>query len=416
MKRILLATLLILLLLLLPLPSQAEPSLLLTTNTQQVEVNHTFTLSISSPSIKVASCTLQIFFHPSEVEPILPSTSHYQLYENRILYTWHDTTGGNAPISETPLTNLSFKALQSGPIHFSVHAQLFTLDQTEYRLSNTYTLQSVSTTRESQEEPPTSTNTHASNTSLYTLRISEEGLSPSFDPAIFHYYYLAPPYVEAIQVTALPQNANATVEITGNTSTPFGESTIQILVTSEDASSKQLYTIHVTKTAEPEKANANLETLALENIALAPPFQPSITHYTATAPFSLEKATMLAIPTDENAQVAIPEDTTLSIGDTSFSILVTAANGTTTKEYSITVHRRSEEEQQQSILEQEQLSEALNTLYQEESNILSEPSPNDAVSVQKGKRHLVYIYLPLLLLVSSVFVGITIFYKKHMQP
>lgn len=199
--------------------SWAESDLILRTNTNQIEIGNTFELSVFLPGIDVAACTLQIFFNPSQVEVTVLPSSNYQLYGNRILYTWHDATGGNAPIIDSALTTISFKAIQTGSIDFSVHAQVVSVDQEEIHVSKTYSLEAISVTRQIEDIP--SSNTSSSDTSLFTLRISEEGLTPAFDSMITEYYYLAPMSIENLKVTALPQNANATVEVTGNTHIPI---------------------------------------------------------------------------------------------------------------------------------------------------------------------------------------------------
>ena len=147
-------------------------------------------------------------------------------------------------------------------------------------------------------------------TTLSTLRIDEEGLTPAFSPTVYDYYYTAPLTITDIAITATPENENATVDIIGNTNIPVGNSSISIRVTSPDSTQTNTYTIHVIKTDQPETANTNLETLAIENIDLYPVFEPTTTHYTATAPFSMESLHLLAIPADENATVHIQQPDT----------------------------------------------------------------------------------------------------------
>jgi len=203
-----------------PIPSLAEPSLILRSPTNEIELQKPFELSILAPEIPVCACTLQIFFQPSEVEVVELPSSNYQFYGNRIIYTWHDATGGNSPIIDTSLAQITFKALQAGSIDFAVHATLFTEKQEEITLSTTHSLTASSPSKQAEEKPFSMSN-NASDASLYALRINEEGLTPAFDPSITDYYFLAPTTIENLKVTALPQNANATVAVTGNTNIPM---------------------------------------------------------------------------------------------------------------------------------------------------------------------------------------------------
>lgn len=176
-------------------------------------------------------------------------------------------------------------------------------------------------------------------------------------------------------------------------------------------SQNQTYTIHITKTDEPEKANANLETLAIENILLDPPFDPNITHYTAYAPFSFETIHILTIPASEHASFIINQPDTLSIGDNTITITVTAPNGVSAKEYLLTIHRRSEEEQQQYEIEQEQQAEQLYTIYNQTSADANS-SAEEAHSVQTGRQYFLYIVMPVFFISCCIFILVVYILQK----
>ena len=385
--------------------SFAQPNLQLSVNSTQVKTGEEFNLSITVPQTEVIACTLHIYFNPFQTEVVnLPNNS--QLYENHLIYTWHDTTGGNNPISQAPILTIPFKAKQAGNISFSVDAQIYTPQEEELFLTSTTTLSAFSP---KEAVPSIISSTHKEDASLYTLRISEEGLTPAFQQEITDYYFLASPELENLQVTAIPSNSNASVQITGNTMLPLGESTISILVTSEDLTQTKEYKIHVTKTSQPERANANLETLAVENITLSPSFDPSITHYTASVPTSLETANILAIPSDENATVSMQGNKNLIVGDNTIRILVTAANSSTSKEYILILHKRSTEEEAQYTIE---LEEQVNQLAQAYEATSSENTiiPEETSTVQKGKQRFWYIFLPAFLILCFLFI-ILVYYN-----
>ncbi len=106
-------------------------------------------------------------------------------------------------------------------------------------------------------------------------------------------------------MNAIPEDANAKVSVTGNTNLQVGVNEIQISVTAPDAKTVKKYVIEVTKTENPDLANANLENLAIENVTLEPEFSPDILSYTAIINSQVETIHILAIPQIEGATVQV---------------------------------------------------------------------------------------------------------------
>jgi len=188
------------------------------------------------------------------------------------------------------------------------------------------------------------------NTNLSILRLDREGLTPAFNPIEKEYYLVIDTSVVDIDITALPENENAIITITGNTNLVLGKNTIIIKVENEDESSE--YKIYVTKTDDLEAANANLETLAIKEGTLAPEFDFNITKYYAEVSNNISKLELLAIPQSQQAIVNILGDENLSVGDNKIEVEVMAENKITTKKYEIIVHRRNNEEENKNTEEQ----------------------------------------------------------------
>jgi hypothetical protein len=90
--------------------------------------------------------------------------------------------------------------------------------------------------------------------------------------------------------------------------------------------------IRVTRAAP--SSNANLFYLIPSAGYLNPVFDPAITTYTANVDFSVTSASISALPEDPNATLSgNMGPTPLPLGPTSFNVLVTAEDGTTTKNY-----------------------------------------------------------------------------------
>ena len=95
-------------------------------------------------------------------------------------------------------------------------------------------------------------NLEDSNSNLQVLRLEVEGMVPQFDKDIQEYYLNLPSTIQNLEVLAISQNPDATVEIIGNTNLQDGLNDITIQVTSKDKSQSKCYRIHVTKTADLE--------------------------------------------------------------------------------------------------------------------------------------------------------------------
>lgn len=228
------------------------------------------------------------------------------------------------------------------------------------------------------------------NTKLKIFRLDKEGMNPVFDPNITEYYFIAGPDVQNLLVTAIPENEKANVKITGNVNLKQGINMITIEVTSENQTKKQEYKIQVTKTDDVEKANASLETLAIENYDLLPSFDPNHTNYQIEVNDTTESVKILAIPQKIGAQVKIEGGQSLDFGKNKILVTVIAENGITIKKYEIQVYRRNEEEekiwQEQKKVNAVQLNTKINTNSEEikeESNQIEEEFINENQDEEK---------------------------------
>lgn len=93
---------------------------------------------------------------------------------------------------------------------------------------------------------------------LTTLKISGYTLSPKFSSSVYEYKInVLDPNVTNLDISAIANDENATVEISGNTNLQKGENIVVITVTSEDGKEKVIYQIYVNKDAEATASNTN---------------------------------------------------------------------------------------------------------------------------------------------------------------
>jgi len=178
--------------------------------------------------------------------------------------------------------------------------------------------------------------------------------------------------VSNLNITAVPENPKSKVNIYGNNGLKTGLNKVQIEVISEDGLQKRTYTINVTKTSDIKKANANLQTLAVEYFNLEPDFSSNTTSYRVNVPSAVEKINILAVPESMNAHVGVglPDDPStngsiLKTGDNVINIKVTAEDGITVKNYVLTVHRQTEAEDAQAAADEADNVKELEAAYEQ---------------------------------------------------
>ena len=385
---------------------EAAGTVSLSTSKSSINIGDTFTISINLSGASVATLTARVSFDSSKVDYVSgPSNSN--LSGGRVIYTWTDPTGGASPLTGGTIATFTFKAKAEGNASFSVSGNFFSPEETSVNPSfsgtsvsikkvetttpggNTGTGTGTSTgiggessgganssgsgggsssgetggtgssgnsgtiTTPPTTNPPvnnnnsgTGNNTNQQNqkSNLKSLQINVEGISPNFNKNTTVYYVTISENISNINVTAVPEDSKASVQISGNTNIQIGNSQTKILVTAENGNKKE-YIINLTKTNNPELANASLENLAIENVTLVPEFNADITDYTAEIWEDMEKLNILAVPQIEAANVIIEGNENLQVGDNYIKITVLAQDGQTSKVYNIAVKKNILEEE-----------------------------------------------------------------------
>lgn len=246
-------------------------------------------------------------------------------------------------------------------------------------------------------------------TNLQTLRIDVEGLEPMFKEYIYKYYLTVSTYVENIDVIAIPKNKDFDVQIDGNKNLKNGLNIITIEVISKDKKLKRTYTIEVTKTDDKILANSNLETLALKDALLNPPFDSVQTNYETEVANDVINLDILAIPENENSNILIQGKDNLKIGDNLVTINVTAPNGFTKRIYQVKVKRRNEQEEIKNNQEINQMPQKLENAYK----IERVSTRSNEKNIENNNNRNMFILGILILTVTGGIATIIIVKKKY---
>ena len=101
------------------------------------------------------------------------------------------------------------------------------------------------------ELTPTEEELKLANTKLSSLEIKDQKIE--FNPEEVKYYLDVPYDVTSLEITAKPENENATIQISGADKLIVGKNTVNILVTAEDGTTTKTYSIMVTRKEAKKK-------------------------------------------------------------------------------------------------------------------------------------------------------------------
>ena len=335
----------------------------ITSSSAKIKDGEEFNIAIDLEE-PIAAYTIWVYFDSDKVECI-SEIDNLNIVENKLIYTWFSETGKNQKLEH--LAQIDFKSKRDGVAAFSVIGEFFNEKGEEIQVNSDSVDVKVGEESITQMSEIVSVDDSKNNAKLDIMRLGIEGISPDFLPDVNEYYLIVDENVKDIDVTAIPQNAEANVKITGNKNLKNGLNKIEIDVTSEDKSEKNKYTINVTKTSNEQNANADLETLAIENYVLTPEFDTNETNYTVNVSNNTNNLNILAIASDMNAKVNVTGNTNLKYGNNKVVITVTAENGITLKKYNINAYKRNDNEQADYEKERQETIEQANAVLEQMS-------------------------------------------------
>lgn len=327
--------------------SYAVENVSLVTDRNIVSKGEEFNISINISNISVSALTAKISFNATKVE-YLGGLENSNIVGNKVLFVWFDENGGNTPKSNETIATFKFRAKENGNAEFKIEGIFFDVNEREIPVTFSDTKILIS------DEIVNNENVSSDNAYLKILRLNEEGVSPNFDKNINEYIIILNTGINSLNITAIPENRDAKVDIIGNENLKNGLNIISINVTSKDNSRKMTYTIKATKTKDIQMANPNLESIEIEHAELVPAFDNNITNYSAYIPNEITIPKILAIPENSRATIRITGAENLKIGNNRINVTVTGEDGITIKTYTVNVNRMTKGEEVARAKEQEE--------------------------------------------------------------
>ena len=356
-------------------------------NKKEVYLDETFKIYVDIGDISVSAYTLNLYFDNSKLE-YAEGPENTNILNNRIITIWYDEKGGINPKKNEQIAEFTFRAIEEGNINFNLSGEFFDKDGNTLNINEANIQLKIKGIEESKEDNQEEKEdlTTSNDSSLKILRLSEEGIVPEFSPDIKDYYFVTSKDFTNLNITAIPNNSDADVRINRNDNLNEGINKITIDVTSKDKTSKSTYTINLTKTKNVEDANANLETLAIENVLLEPIFDTNILNYKANVSNNIENLNIFAVPENTNGKAEIEGGSNLKEGTNIVNIKVTAPNGFSFRNYQVIIHRRTLEEDDKYQEEQEASAKKLSTILEEQENDENIEEENNKEEAEENKR------------------------------
>ena len=376
-------------------------SITLSPNKSTMEEGEEFTVSVNLSGASLASLNARVSVDTSKVEYLSSSEPNNTNFNNgRILYTWTDASGGANPKTSGTLVTFTLE----NSVSLTLTGTSVNINGKETEVTPPPVTENNNTGGNEQQPPeqnvepetppqqneennnnnnnqeppqqiPQENNSLNSNAYLSSLQVSVEGISPRFNRNTTNYYLIIDNTIDTVNVTATPEDANASVLVTGNTNLQVGVNKITITVTAQNGTTKRNYIINVTKTNDPNNANTNLENLAIEDAILTPEFNRDVLEYTTNVGSNVENVNILAVPEIEGATVNITGGNNLQFGDNIVTVTVIAKDNVSSKIYNISVYRKTEAEE---IEEMALLEESNNLNNNIDNNAISNDIKNNA--------------------------------------
>lgn len=256
-------------------------SMNLSPNKSSVTVGDEFTVSMNLSGASLASLNVKITVDTSKVEYISSNAPNNTNFNNgRILYTWTDASGGSNPKTDGTIVTFRLRAKSAGESSFSISGNFYDVNENSVNLSLSGT----------------------------SIKINEKEV-------------VTPPIVEET-----PDNNVETPQPPENNEPqqpPTNEENNQPPNNNQNTS--QL------------SSNAYLSSLQVNVEGISPRFNKNTTKYYLTVDNTIDTIKVTATPEDNNARVEITGNTNLQIGSNTITIIVTAQDGVSKRNYLIEV-------------------------------------------------------------------------------
>ena len=230
----------------------------LSSNKQTIVNEEEVEISICIKNAVTSAFTSYLYFDNSKLEYV-SGPENTNIIGNRIIYVWYDETGGKVS-KDGELAKFKFKAKENGITTFNVEGEFYSnvgqLIQTNFEEIQIQIGDDQNSTEKQIEKKINyieSNNIEAENTNLETLADENTLLYPPFENSITHYDIEVSNEVTNLNILAIPENENGSVEINGKDDLIEGNNLITVTVTAPNGISKKVYEINAYRRNQEEE-------------------------------------------------------------------------------------------------------------------------------------------------------------------
>ena len=237
-----------------------EGNVYLSSNKDVVDISEEVEISVNLENEKTAAFTLYLYFDNEKFEYISGPENSNRV-ENYIINVWYDQEGGNSP-KEGNIAKFKFKAKEEGIATFNIQGEFYSSVGQEIKTSFKEKQIQIGVANENivpkqLELNPDKEQTNylsVDNTNLEVLAVQNALLNIPFDANVTNYNIEVSNKTTSLNIFAVPENENASIEIVGKDDLKEGENLIKVTVTAQDGVSKKVYEINAHKRNEQEEA------------------------------------------------------------------------------------------------------------------------------------------------------------------
>ncbi len=231
----------------------------LQSNKENINVGEEVEITIFIENDKTIAFNANIYFDNTKLEYI-SEIENVNVIENKVVYLWHDNTGGTLPKSGE-IAKLKFRAKEEGTAIFQIDGDFYNdADSIIEVNSNTVQLQIGSqklleekNVNEELDMKNNNINLENDNANLEILAIENSLLYPPFDTNVTKYNVEVSNEIKTLNIFAVPENENAKLDIIGNVDLKEGNNSIKVTVIAKNNISKKVYEVNVYKRNQTEQ-------------------------------------------------------------------------------------------------------------------------------------------------------------------
>lgn len=217
-----------------------------------IENNDEIEITVNLQNVEVSAYNFYLYFDENKFEYV-QGEENTNIVQNKLIHVWYDKQGGSGSKSGE-IAKFKFKAKENGTVNFVLEGEFYSESgqQIETEIEQVQ-VQIGKGERTLESQVSKTDNIESANTNLETLAIENAMLNKPFENTVTKYETEVSKDTQNLKILAIPENEQATVEISGKDELQEGNNNVIITVTAQNGITKRQYEINVYKRNEEEE-------------------------------------------------------------------------------------------------------------------------------------------------------------------